>query len=306
MKSKKKVKFHNINQSALYKCKSKKRLAGILQCDIKNLKDITYNIKEYYYVFSSDKKNSSEKRTITAPGKNLKKLQKRVLKLLNKVEKPEWLMSSTIGKSYIDNAKYHVEANYVCKSDIKNFYSNCKRERVYLFFLNKLKTAPDIAKILTDLTTFDLKIPTGSPSSQILAYFAYENMFKEMKDISNKHGFKMTLYVDDIVFSTQDYVDYKSLIREINIVARRYNHSLKLSKTKFYKVSKGASVTGVIIKEHQLKIPNNLRKSTVDSFLKLKELNQTSEELNSLVGKVKSARSIEKDHFNGIYSYLPN
>ena len=49
------------------------------------------------------------------------------------------------------------------------------RDRVYQF-LQKLLTSPDVAKLLSDITTLNY-IPTGSPSSQILAYFAYEEMF---------------------------------------------------------------------------------------------------------------------------------
>ena len=101
-------------------------------------------------------------------------------------------------KSYLDNAHYHIGAQYVCTTDIRSFYNNCSRDRVYQF-LQKLLTSPDVAKLLSDITTLNY-IPTGSPSSQILAYFAYEEMFINMFNVSQEFNCKMTLYVDDLTF----------------------------------------------------------------------------------------------------------
>src|SRR5690625_1839781 len=229
------IKLYPLNQCALYKCKSKRKLASLLNSNLVELKDVIFNIEKNYYKFSREKKDTGEKRKITAPEKELKRIQKRILSLLRKVEKPSWVMSSTLEKSYIDNAQYHLGANYFCKTDIKQFYDHCTRDRVYRFFKEKLLTAPDIAKLLTDLITFKLKIPTGAPSSQLIAYFAYEDMFSSMQQIAQNLGYKMTLYVDDLVFSRYDYVDYKSLIRAIEVEARKYGHSLKHKKTRVYK-----------------------------------------------------------------------
>lgn len=301
------IKLYPINQCALYKCSSKKKLASLLNSNLAELKDLTVNIDKNYYNFYQDKKGTTDKRKITAPEEELKRLQKRVLSLLKKIEKPDWVMSSTLEKSYIDNAKYHLGASYFCKTDVKQFYDNCKRERVYRFFKDKLLTAPDIAKLLTNLVTINLKIPTGAPSSQLIAYFAYEDMFHSMHNIAQELGYKMTLYVDDLVFSRDDYADYKPLIRKIDIEARKYDHSLKRKKTRFYKGESGAPVTGVVVKKNEMHIPNNLRQGTITLFSEMKNSKDIDEnQWKSLVGKINSARLIEKEHFNGMYSYIKN
>lgn len=56
------------------------------------------------------------------------------------------------------------------------------REPVYQFFLKKLQTSPDVAKILTDIVTYDSGIPTGCPTSRIIAFYAYSDMFTEIFD----------------------------------------------------------------------------------------------------------------------------
>ena len=93
-------------------------------------------------------------------------------------------------------------------------------------FLQKLLTSPDVAKLLSDITTLNY-IPTGSPSSQILAYFAYEEMFINMFNVSQEFNCKMTLYVDDLTFSKGNSFNYQKLINYIDIEARKFDHSLK-------------------------------------------------------------------------------
>lgn len=93
-------------------------------------------------------------------------------------------------------------------------------------FCKKLLTSPDVAKLLSDITTLNY-IPTGSPSSQILAYFAYEEMFINMFNVSQEFNCKMTLYVDDLTFSKGNSFNYQKLINYIDIEARKFDHSLK-------------------------------------------------------------------------------
>ena len=148
-----KKKLYSLNQCALYKCSSKKKLAVLLQTDInifKNISSITN-----YKNFQVSKKGSSETRTITAPQNEIKKLQSKVFKLLQKVSRPDWLISSQLGKSYIDNGKSHLDSKFLLTIDIKQFYDNCSREYVYNFFRFRLLTPPDISKILTDIVTFE-------------------------------------------------------------------------------------------------------------------------------------------------------
>lgn len=293
-------KTYPIHQCVFYKCKSKKKLANLLKVDYDKLFNLSRNIEEEYFSFHSNKR-----RQITAPKKELKVIQKRILNLLNKIEKPNWLISSTKNKSYLDNALFHENASYVCTTDIRNFYNNCTRDRVYQFFTKKLFTSPDVAKLLTDLTTLNF-IPTGAPSSQILAYFAYEEMFKNMYRISKKFGCKMTVYVDDLTFSKKEDFNYQKLVNKIDIEARKYNHSLKKKKTNYKPVEKGVRITGVILKNGKFKIPNSLRHSILKDFEDVKENKSLKRPVLSLKGKLNAARLIEPNHFNGTISYVKN
>lgn len=298
--------FYPIHQSPLYKCHSKKKLLSLLNIEKNNLFDITKYIDKHYKNFKVNKNNTGKKREVNSPDDNLKKIQRRLLKFLSRIERPSWVMAGSRGKSYIDNAAFHRESKYICKMDIKQFYNNCKRDRVYRFFSERLLTSPDIAKILTDLTTLG-NIPTGTPTSQLLAYFSYEEMFENIVEIGKQHMCKTTLYVDDIVFSSNEPFKYQLLANAINIEVRRYDHRIKENKTKYYSTNKGAVVTGVILKKGELKLPNQRRKDIIDTFSKAKAYSVTFErDILSLRGKISAARQIDKKAFNGIKSYIDN
>lgn len=65
-----------IEQCALYKCQTRKRLESLLTIESGGLKNIQFAIK--YCSFEIDKKNSDEKRKISAPEQTLKAVQKRM------------------------------------------------------------------------------------------------------------------------------------------------------------------------------------------------------------------------------------
>lgn len=248
-------------------------------------------------------------RDITAPAEKLKSVQRRILKLLQCIERPAWLISGERGKSYIDNGLAHIESHYMLAVDIKSFYDNCSREAVYQFFRHTMKTAPDVAQILTDIITYDGGIPTGCPTSQIIAYYAYEIMFCEIASIADRYGCIFTLYVDDMTFSSKAVFDPCKLTREIDIVLRKYGHRPKYKKVKYYPRNSAKPVTGTIItKDHRLTAPNLLQKNIFEGFLALNTLSEGQEyteeqakEIATLKGRVHAARNIDESMFPEIF-----
>lgn len=292
-----KNKSYPINQCALFKCNSKKRLEHLLTIEQGDLKLVQSIIK--YSNFEIDKKNSTEKRKITAPQKTLKQIQRRILYLLQSIEHPEWLISGTKGKSYIDNGKYHCKSSYVLTMDIEKFYDNCTRENVYSFFKNKMCTSSDVAEILTNIVTFNNGIPTGCPTSQIIAFYAYEEMFSNIKKIADKYGCIFSVYVDDLTFSSDKAFDAEKLKRDVDIELRRYKHKPKNKKIKYYSKYEAKPITGTIVtKEHELATPNSLQHKIYTDFQDIKNDCLSSDEelykkIQVLEGRIQASKNIE-------------
>lgn len=293
---------YDITQCALYKCRSKKRLEHILTLQEGDLRFVDASIR--YHKFKIDKKGTSEKRDITAPNYNLKQVQARILRLIQFIARPEWLISGEKGKSYIDNGKAHLDSNYFLAMDIRKFYDNCKRDYVYRFFHAVLQTSPDVAKILTDIVTYDGGIPTGCPTSQLIAYYAYQPMFEEISAVAKQFNCMFTLYVDDMTFSSGEPFSPSTLRSKVDIVLRKYGHKPKYKKVKYYSKNDFKPITGTIVTaDHTLEVPNSLQKRIYDDFQTAKEFDSTNlspeqnEQVIALKGRLSAVHQIKPNKF---------
>ena len=298
----KQYKRYDITQCALYKCRGSNTLKKVLKITNDEYKDIVKLVK--YHEFQIDKKDGIEKRSITAPDKRIKEIQTRVLQLLQKVERPEWLISGEKGKCYIDNGRKHIASNYFLTMDIKKFYDNCQREYVFRFFKDRMLMAGDFGGFFTDVVTYQGGIPTGCPTSQLLAFYAYENMFNEIYEVAYRHGCIYTLYVDDMTFSSKIAFDVNRMVNEIDRKLRKYGHKPKYKKVKYYSHGQYVPITGTIVtKNHELKVPNRLQQKVYNGFQEIKNLesgtlayNEQSK-VNSLKGQIQACNNIEPGKF---------
>ena len=292
-------KGYEINQSPLYKLSSKRKLAAILQIEYASL----LRAKDWInYTVSEIGKASGGFRTIYNPSRELKQVQRRIKNLLSRISIPSWVFSGCKGVCHVDNGKYHEHSVYFIQSDLHAFYDSCSRERVYRLFKDRFKCSSDVSALLSDLTTLTLEdgstvIPTGSPCAQLVAFFAYQDMFNELHNLARNHGCKFSLYVDDLTFSSKmpfsNPAVYKKKLLQI---VKRYGHSLSLSKTAYRSADETKIVTGVAItKEGVSAIPNKLRYKIVQGTAQ-SCTGDTSTALSTL-GRISSARMIEPSSF---------
>lgn len=305
------MKIYDKKQCALYKCKSKKRLAQILffRRDTANILNNLDGVIKYSR--RTIAKKNDKRRNILEPSYSLKNIQRRILKLLTPIKRPDWVIGGEKGKSYINNAEYHQMNSYILKLDIKSFFDNCKRDYIFKFFRDYFDLSNDIAKILTDLTTYDGKIPSGAPTSSLLSFYAYKEMFYEISEIAIRNGCKFSLYIDDLTISKEQHFDKDIIINEIQEILKKYKHSLNVKKTKYYSETEHCVVTGVAISyKGETKVPNKLRIKILETFSELKNIgckkrcncNKCLDLKNSLRGMLNSARNIE----NKIFIYMDN
>jgi hypothetical protein len=262
------------------------------------LNKISRHIKYSHFEIA---KKDGNKRPITAPYPFLKHIQRSLYNLLSRIEKPDWLISGSKGKCYIDNAKHHQrnESRYALTLDIKSFYPNCTRAYVFSFFSKTMKMEDDVAGLLSDILTYEKTIPQGSPTSQLLAYFAYEGMFEELHLLAQRHGCTFTAYVDDLSFSSKSPIDQQLLIGDVAFILGNNGHKLKWRKKKAYSKNDNKLFTGVIVDTgNQLKIPNNLHnkirigKEKLDAVGSMSDLERVAYK-KQLYGRIISAKSIE-------------
>ena len=190
-------------------------------------------------------------RLIEPPQAELKTVQKRMKTLLGKIQVPDNVFSGIKGRSYSDNARLHLgkSKRNLYKIDLTAFFPSISRETVYRFFFEDLCCSPDIAEILTNLTTVDLKklnqssllevydflankgvkcynhLISGAPTSQILSYLVNHKMFDELQSLSDKNNVTMTIYVDDVVFSSEHKISSEFRQSVLSLI-KKYNYQV--------------------------------------------------------------------------------
>ena len=306
----------DFSKSPLYGILRKRDLNQLIKARVHNINK--YNVEYKPYI---DRK--PKKRLIEAPKYNLKLIQKRIKQYLDCFDYPDNVFSGIKGRSYIDNAYYHIESNYFLKMDLSKFFPNTSREKIFKFYSNKMKMKNDIAAIMSDLSTVDLTdimtkeiedfilekgirhinhLPSGSPISSILSYLANIDMFNELDLLAKKYNCIVSFYVDDIIFSSKNKIS-KSIVKEAERIITKYDQVVNIAKTKSYITSDYKKITGCVIYNHELLIPNKTKYKIAKL---LKQDNYTTKEINSILGLINNAHLFDKEKYNDLQYKIKN
>ena len=312
--------MYEIEKSPLYGLQNKKKLASYLGIDYSNL--ILLLNDNNYNTFDVKNKINGKIRQVEEPKPKLKLIHKKILKFLSRIKTPDYLYSSKKKCDYISNAREHLGKNYITTVDINKFYNSTKARYVFKCFLDEFKMSEDVAWLITDILTYCKKnennincldnayLPTGSPTSQIVAFFAYKKTFDWINEFSIKNDITFTLFVDDMTFSSNKGIIDNKFVYVIQNRLNSVHLSLSNNKTKIYKKNSFKKVTGCIVppnsyKKEKLLVPNDLRdkiKRSYDNFKKNKNNNNyiyrnlDNDNLNpveSLFGMISAANRID-------------
>jgi hypothetical protein len=301
------LKFHKLEDSALFNVRTRKKLAGILLCSpahLKSIDSIEVRYKKRWKPKDSETApwlkqqppadQAANYRPIDIPVDPLKRLQTRIASLLSRVETPSFLCSPVKGVSYVDNAKRHVNNKAFWLLDIADYFPSCTADRVAWFFSFVMRCSPDVTAILVSLVTDHGRLPQGSPCSPILAYFSNKKMWDEVASAVVNAGCTLSVYADDITMSGANVPG--ALVWNVKQIIVKNGFRLKREK-EVSLVGSPADITGVIVRNGMLKLPNRqlrklaevkkLQKLTTDKVLSIKLENQ-------IQGRLAQRRQIEK------------
>jgi len=287
-------------RSPLYQLRSKESLCSILGISRQQLSLLQSDTS--YRVFP--KVVNGKTRTIQKPLGRLWDVHKRLQKLMARIECPEWCFSGVRGRSHIDHARRHAEGSYLLACDIRGFYPSTQKEYVFRFFHYSMCQAENIAWMIADMATCEGHLPTGSPSSPVLAFWAYEPMFSEIATLADRSDARFTVYVDDMVISSAAPLP-PGLLREISRIVRRYGLTLKQSKTRLRGPASWKKVTGAIITPTgRVVVPNKLRRNINELSTKLRTRGLLPEEIRRLHGLLTEAQQISKEIGSTLMPYV--
>lgn len=280
-------------RSLLYNRGSKKYIASLLSTKkhtfTKNdLNTIIYKYDEDLIVFYENKR--SKKRYSKQPKDytskkyrrftDVKEPRKTALKQLNKylseLRIPNYVFAKTDG-GYVKNANRHNGNTSFLLIDIASFYPNCKFKYVKNFFMSGagFKMKNDLAQRMAELVTipsYNKKvriIPQGFPTSTLISFFSYRQMFAELNKLALEYRLVFSTYVDDVTFSTKDdKFDFESIIEKIDDILNRYGHSRKTEKTQICHLDNGEcpTITGIWIKRYKVRASSKMYRKMIYNY----------------------------------------
>jgi len=284
-------KRYPLNQSPLFRLKRRAKLAQILGIRDRELRWLTRNADALYREKDRPKKNGSGLRHIEDPQRLLKQVQSSLAQLLSRIDPPDFLFCPVKGRDYIQNAAQHRGNRVIRCLDIHKYFPSTRARRVFWFFYKVLCCERDLAGTLTRLSCYREHLPTGSPLSPILSYFAHLDVWSSVAQICKAHECVLTVYIDDVTVSGARVTD--AMMWEIRQAIHRAG--LRYHKEKLY-ADRPAEITGVIVDGLKLLPPHrqqkkirigeaNLKKET-RPFLAQKILGQ----LSGLKGQIEQIR----------------
>mgnify|MGYP004627120117 FL=1 len=262
---------------------------------IKTIYAIGNNVESNYRVYKI-KKKSHGYRTIYAPNKNLKYIQRQILNnILNNKSISKYATAYHKGISLRDNAIPHINKDIVLKLDIKNFFESISFGDVYNACFAMDSFPKSVGMLLTYLCTYSDHLTQGSPTSSYISNLVMKEFDEELGSWCEENDISYTRYSDDMTFS--GYFNPSEVI--IKVKKMLHKLSLELNDKKVHVVYKSArqDVTGITVNEKvqvNIKYRKDIRKEIyyirkfgLSSHLERRNIKSNKDKyLDTLYGKI--------------------
>lgn len=241
------------------------KLASALDISEAYLKQVAAG-PENFYSISTIPKKSGGFRVISDPAKELKVVQRRIVRrILSKCSFPDYLFGSIKDeinpRDFVRNAQYHVSAKEVIAFDIDSFFPSIQPQFIKRVFKFLLRFPDDVANLLVSLVTLNNGLPQGAPTSSYLANLIfYDVEHKFVKTLRSK-GFVYSRLVDDITVSSPKSIPGAERTFVYNQIKKMLAEKrLKISAKKYAITNTSTSgkktiVTGLVIENNLIKLP---------------------------------------------------
>lgn len=261
------------------------------------LRKIAKTAGRHYRPYDLHKNGTNKWRHIDNPDYSLKNIQKRILKnILNKGlhHLPNEMTGGISGKSVVENAKIHVKKDCIGIIDIKDCFPNTKHLRIYNIWRDFFGCGEKTVGILTQLTTFQDRLPQGAPTSPFLCNLSLISIFREIELYTKKHSLNLSIFVDDITISGKR-INVINAIDPIIKMLTKNKYAVRRRKVKIIGSGFRQKVTGAITNS-KVSIGRNEIKLIRGLIVEISKMKGyiPSDEYNSIYGKITFAKQLSK------------
>jgi RNA-directed DNA polymerase len=233
-------------------------------------------VEPVYREFAIAKRDGG-RRQILAPEKNLKELQRRLLRrLLARLKCHPAVHGFERGKSIVSNARCHVGKAVVVRFDLRDFFPSTTAARVYKYF-RKIGWNRDAGKLLVRLCTHQGGLPQGAPTSPRLSNLVNYRLDARLAALAARPRLRnprtgrlepaqvsatYTRYADDLTlsFPTDDPKVIRNLIIQVKYLVGSAGYQLHLrKKLQIRRRHARQLVTGLVVND-SVNLPRSRRR----------------------------------------------
>jgi len=252
-----------------------------------------------YHSWEQSKKSSGT-RPIDAPREKLKRVQKRVNgTILQQLIVHPAARGGVRGRDLLSNVTPHIGKRTVDTYDLENFFLTVTSKRVYEFFCS-VGCAPDVARLLTRITTFKGRLPQGAPTSPMLAVLVAgsgnnNSLYQRLQKLADKNNGDFTIYIDDITMSGAAHLP--RLSGTIERIVQQSGFKINQKKTRFREPHEQQTVTGIVVNKKP-NVPRKERRrirTVLHHYKNTGVQNETNTLKSHLRGKIAHVQSVNPE-----------
>ncbi|MCK4795972.1 MAG: retron St85 family RNA-directed DNA polymerase [Spirochaetes bacterium] len=212
----------------------------------KQLRLFIYNERKAYSSFRIPKKRGGF-RTIDAPSKKMKKIQRWILdNILYNIDPGEYAHGFLPKKSITTNSSLHVGQDLVLGIDIKDFFPSITLNRVK-GLIRSFGYNDEISNSLAEICTFNWRLPQGAPTSPMISNLIAKQLDDKLSRFCEKRKLNYSRYADDITISGgKNLPKFKEMIFDI---IKRHEFSINFNKVRLHDRGSSQRVTGLIVND---------------------------------------------------------
>ena len=211
------------------------------------------------YVSFEIPKASGAKRTITAPRKKLRQVQRIILKeILQRVPVHPAAQGFVRGRSTVTNASLHQQPLLIIKFDLHEFFPTVHYSRVVGLFEQlgyPIKTAKVLAKLTTHLRCSDSGsvyypgvLPQGAPTSPAISNLVCRRLDSRLAGLAKQVGATYSRYADDMTFSfSQEPNNIGRILWWIDQICQQEGFAENIKKRRILRKGQKQAITGVVV-----------------------------------------------------------
>ncbi len=203
---------------------------------------------EHVNVFTITTNHGQKERTIYAPSRLLKHIQRRIKEVVfDDMAMPDEVHGFVAGRGCATNAGRH-GGGLVVNIDLKDFFPSITSERVFGLWSQAFKAQKPAAWALTHVTTYAGHLCQGFVTSPAIANAMAWSMDRRLSALAESFGFRYTRYADDLTFSRDAWAgDCRWLIDATRDIAKDEGFTVNEKKIAIMRPHRRQVVTGLVV-----------------------------------------------------------